>query len=79
MRTGWNTVNIGISGKQQFSSWTNLEYRVHVYTPIETFKESDASFRIHITPNQKIITARVILSDVTKVCKSEKGEGADFF
>lgn len=69
MRFGWNTFNIGLAGVTHFNSWTDMEYGVQLFTPILNFKQSSGVLKILLTPDMKMVTARIILYNITKVSK----------
>lgn len=47
-RIGWNHFILGFAGISHYISWSDLEYALQIYTPIEKFTYSSATVKIYI-------------------------------
>ncbi|XP_065216942.1 uncharacterized protein Apoltp isoform X2 [Planococcus citri] len=62
----WNSFTLGFAGAANYHSWTDLEYNIQLFTPIESFKESNAIVKTYIKDEQVIVKASISLSNATK-------------
>lgn len=47
-RLGWNHFLLGFAGISHYVSWSDFEYALQIYTPVEKFTYSSAIVKIYI-------------------------------
>jgi len=47
-RVGWNHFVLGFAGISHYVSWSDFEYALQIYTPVEKFTYSSATVKIYI-------------------------------
>ncbi|XP_050528812.1 uncharacterized protein LOC126898616 isoform X2 [Daktulosphaira vitifoliae] len=47
-RVGWNHFLLGFTGVSHYESWSDLEYGLKIFTPLENFNYSSATVKVYI-------------------------------
>lgn len=65
-RLGWNHFLLGFAGISHYVSWSDFEYALQIYTPIEKFTYSSATVKIYIVDDIDC-EIRAVLPDTSMV------------